>query len=244
MSGRWDRFLGFITSAKDAIVEAVADGLDFIKPVLAWPFQSAEVTASAVAIVFSGYALLQGSQQLDVARAALKSEEQNGAFVGFVEKLSAYCGSLVFAGSNDRFTWSPMREGDRVKIYAEFGPIENRLDIMRRQETGDRISKARDESRELFKAVQDSEVLLQVWFEDGQFMSLRYTMVELRKAFQQALEYKAPEQIEPQHYLRVAAKCFGTRDAIIAWYKKPEVNLKLRLPREQDVTLAVRPGSN
>lgn len=183
-----------------------------------------EITVSAfsailsfAAVIISGYSykqverqVQQGGQQVDLAREALSSNERNAAFLDFTTKMTAACKSLDFSASRNAFSYSLVDAGDRLNIVASY---QQNYQVPRAD-----YQVLLTQAASQLQAVVDAKIALNIWLENDQSRRLDQAFYDYRLTFTRELtQSNAP--LTPDLYHRMEAYCFGTRDALVFWYK-------------------------
>ncbi|MBM3092997.1 hypothetical protein GFB56_19650 [Ensifer sp. T173] len=189
---------------------------------------------SAVAAIAASAALYHSSQQVSLAREALKSNDRNQAFVTYLNEVGAFCESLDFSQGQNELEWSTFKNGARVKVFASY-----RFNMLVKKSNAAILLEA---SRKKYRAIQDAGISLQVWLDDGDYDAIFRAMDGLHREYLRRLQATAAAG-DPQKYFELAALCYGMRDALIGWYKQCETPLSERIPTLSDVTVIVRPGA-
>ncbi|PDT82142.1 hypothetical protein [Sinorhizobium sp. BJ1] len=162
----------------------------------------ASTIASALAAFYAG-------EQARLSREALSANERNAAFVGHIEKVGAYCDALDLSGGRSELTWSFVREPPRISVLAAYKQIGTRFP----EEA--RITAVHSSFREM----EESVVPLRIWLDVEAVDFIERAVFGLRQELMAKIPRNAGVAIADRIYVEAAAKCIGTREVLMAWYR-------------------------
>lgn len=162
----------------------------------------ASTIASALAAFYAG-------EQTRLSREALSVNERNAAFVAHIDKVGAYCDALDLSGGRTEFTWSFVREPSRYTVLAFYKEIGTQIPEK------PRITAVRSGFRDMEK----SAVSLRIWLDASAVDFIDRTVFGLRQDFMSKIPQRAGVSVAERDYVEAAAKCIGTREVLMAWYR-------------------------
>lgn len=157
----------------------------------------------------SVFATLYAGQQAELGRQALSASERNAAFVKHVEAMSAYCDALDFSNGRAEMNWTFSRQPLLYTVLAYY------KDIGTQHQTDAVLTTARAKLHEL----DASAISLHIWLDLPSVDFIERTLHELKGDFFRSITKNDGRAKPARVYVMARAKCLGTREVLIAWYR-------------------------